>query len=191
MTLEDLLNRHIRVQELMHIRRQFKSKQYEKSIEKSIMVLDLKNLSMSPSLFGIQYCQKMFQIDEKFYPERLSNLFMINAPWYFTAIYALITPFIDPITASKIRILGSEYLDELRELIDDSEIPVEMGGSKTGIQWHWPYSEESGVSPEQIRLYLEEHVSKNSDKVFASEDSRDNTGKFLFLFIYLFVWLVG
>eukprot|EP00604_Paraphysomonas_vestita_P003525 CAMPEP_0174820060 /NCGR_PEP_ID=MMETSP1107-20130205/3624_1 /TAXON_ID=36770 /ORGANISM="Paraphysomonas vestita, Strain GFlagA" /LENGTH=254 /DNA_ID=CAMNT_0016034641 /DNA_START=59 /DNA_END=823 /DNA_ORIENTATION=- len=174
MTLDDLLNRHIRLQELMHIRREYKSKQLGKSIEKSVIILDLKHLSMSPSFFGIQYVQKMFQIDEKYYPERLAKLFIINTPWFFSAIYALITPFIDPITASKIRIIGSDYLDELREHIDDSEIPVEMGGSKSGITWQWPYPEESGISPEQIRLYQEEHQSNKSSKVFASDESRDN-----------------
>ena len=182
MTLDDLLNRHIRLQELMHIRRQYKSKQLGKSIEKSVLILDLKDLALTPNFFGIQYVQKMFQIDEKYYPERLAYLFMINAPWFFSTIYALITPFIDPITSSKIRIIGSDYLEELRQHIDDSEIPVEIGGSKVGISWQWPYSEESGVSPDQIRSYLEEHSYNKPSKVFASEESKDNIGIIFFSF---------
>lgn len=179
MTLDDLLNRHIRIQELMHVRRQFKAEQLGQPVEKSILVLDLKHLCMSPSFYGIQYVQKMFQLDEKYYPERLAHLYMINAPWFFSAIYSLITPFIDPITASKIRILGGNYLEELREHIDDSEIPVEMGGTREGISWQWPYSEESGVSPDQIRQYQAKYGSKES-KVFESEEeeSRDNIGWF-------------
>lgn len=175
MTLDDLLNCHIRAQELMHVRRVFKSQQLGVEIEKSILVLDLKGLPISPSFFGIQYVQKMFQIDEKYYPERLAHLFIINAPWFFSAIYALITPFIDTVTASKIRIIGSNYIEELRAIIDDDQIPVEMGGSKAGIVWSWPYSEETGISPNQIEQYLQRHHEKEFH-VHPSDESRDNIG---------------
>jgi hypothetical protein len=175
MTLDDLLNAHIRAQEMTNIRRHFKSQQLGTEIDKSIVVLNLKGLPMSPSFFGIQYVQKMFQIDEKYYPERLAHLFIINAPWYFSAIYALITPFIDAVTASKIRIIGSNYIEELRAIIDDDQIPVEMGGSKAGIVWHWPYSEETGISPTQIEQYVQRHHEKEFH-VHPSDESRDNIG---------------
>jgi hypothetical protein len=180
MTLDDLLNCHIRAQELMNVRRHFKSQQTPDGpvIEKSVLVLDLKGLPISPSYFGIQYVQKMFQIDEKYYPERLAHLFIINAPWYFSAIYALISPFIDTVTASKIRIIGSNYLDELLRHIDEEQIPVEMGGKKEGIIWHSPYSVETGISPEQIQQYLERHHERDF-KVRPSDESKDNLGKFI------------
>jgi hypothetical protein len=176
MSLDDLINCHIRAQELMNVRRHFKSQQLGIQIEKSVLVLDLKHLPISPSFFGIQYVQKMFQIDEKYYPERLAHLFIINAPWYFSAIYALITPFIDPVTSTKIRIIGSNYLEELRAHIDDDQIPVEMGGSKEGIVWFFPCSEETGISPNQIKEYLERHHEKDF-KVLPSDESKDNLGK--------------
>jgi hypothetical protein len=57
------------------------------------------------------------------------------------------------VTRQKIQILGSNFLDSLREVIDDSQIPVEYGGKWEGIRWCWPYPEESGCSPEQIGQY--------------------------------------
>lgn len=52
-------------------------------------------------------------------------------------------------TAEKFNILGTNYVDALREHIDDSEIPVEYGGMKE-YTWEWPYPEEYGGSPEHI-----------------------------------------
>jgi hypothetical protein len=62
-------------------------------------------------------------------------------------------PFIDPVTRQKIRILGSNYLEELRECVDDSQIPCEYGGTWNGIKWNWPYPDDSGCSPQQIKEY--------------------------------------
>lgn len=47
---------------------------------------------------------------------------------YFTAIYAMVTPFMDPVTRSKFRILGSDYFEELSAAIDESNIPTDYGG---------------------------------------------------------------
>jgi hypothetical protein len=89
----------------------------------------------------------------------LLSLSILTLPFrlrYFTAIWALLQPFIDPVTCQKIRILGSNYLEELREVIDESQIPVEYGGTYEAIRWYWPYPEESGCSPKQIVHYNQE-----------------------------------
>ena len=39
-------------------------------IEKVVIVFDLKDLGMSPDLFGINYCRDMFGVDGNYYPER-------------------------------------------------------------------------------------------------------------------------
>ena len=48
---------------------------------------------------------------------------------FFTALYSLVSAWIDPNTAAKIRVLGSNFLDTLREEIGDCDIPAEYGGS--------------------------------------------------------------
>ncbi len=69
---------------------------------------------------------------------------MINAPWFFTSIWSLIKSFLDPKTASKFVILGTDYLPELRKYIDDSQIPEELGGSRTNFAWTFPESRTEG-----------------------------------------------
>ena len=165
-TMDQMMEQHIRIQAIMGVRRDYISRKLNKPIEQVMIVCDYTDLSFSPDMFGIDYCKQLFTIDEKYYPERLYKTYLINAPWYFTALYALVSPWIDPKTATKIVVLGSDYLDTIREDIDDSEIPVELGGSKENFRWSWPFPKESGASPEQIREYLtRQHDAEEKERL--------------------------
>lgn len=54
---------------------------------------------------------------------------LILRPGFFSALYSLVSPWIDPVTASKIKVLGNDFLDALREDIDDCDIPTIYGGT--------------------------------------------------------------
>lgn len=138
LAVEDLVIRHIRQQEFMVTRLAAASLKYGRPIEKQVIVFNLANLSYSIDFNAMNTFKQTVVIDEAYYPERLQHFFMINAPWFFTAIWAMIKPFIDPVTAEKFIILGSDYLGTLREYIDDSQIPEDLGGSFKMI-WQWPY----------------------------------------------------
>ena len=138
MSDEDMHTLHIRQQELMMERLRECSLRHGKDLESYVVVADLDDmtLSLDPS------CLRMFlalaQIDAANYPERLKKMFFINAPLYFMTIWALIWPFLNPATVSKITILGTDVLPTLREHIEDSSIPAEYGGSMTETSWLWP-----------------------------------------------------
>jgi hypothetical protein len=153
-TMEQMMETHIRVHTITDARRDYISKKLNRPVEQAMIICDYTNLSLSPDMFGIEYCKQLFQMDEKYFPERLYKTYLINAPWYFTALYALVSPWIDPKTATKIVVLGYDYIDQLREDIDDSEIPEEFGGSHETFRWAWPFDESSGASPEQLRDYI-------------------------------------
>ena len=138
LTVEEMVIRHVRQQEIMVKRLEAASVKHDRPIEKQIIVFNLANLSYSVDFNAMNTFKQTVVIDEAYYPERLKHFFMINAPWFFTAIWAMLKPFIDPVTASKINIVGSDYLDTLREHIDDSQIPEDLGGSFKMI-WEWPY----------------------------------------------------
>lgn len=152
--MDQLMGKHIRTQAIMNARCHYISKKLNKPIEQVIIVCDYQGMPMTPDFFGIEYCQKLFAMDQNYYPERLFRTYLINAPWFFSALYSLVSSWIDPVTASKIRVLGSTYTEALREDLEDWDIPVEYGGSCETFRWGWPYSEESGVSPEQLREYI-------------------------------------
>ena len=72
----------------------------------------------------------------------------------FSALLSTMLSWIDPVTSEKMRILGTDFLETLREEIDEDNIPVEFGGGKEDFRWGWPYSDESGASPEQLKTHL-------------------------------------
>ena len=47
----------------------------------------------------------------------------------FTPLWAIIRPWLDPVTRDKFRVLGSNYQSELLEVIDAENLPVEYGGT--------------------------------------------------------------
>lgn len=74
-------------QELNEVRREFQGQRSGKFIDKTTIVFDLQGVSMAPDFFGIEYVRKMFEIDQKYYPERLSHMVFINAPCTLYTMY--------------------------------------------------------------------------------------------------------
>jgi hypothetical protein len=57
------------------------------------------------------------------YPDTLGTAFVVNEPWIFSACWAIIRGWIDPVTASKVKFIG---VDQLEEYIDRSSIPEDV-----------------------------------------------------------------
>jgi hypothetical protein len=95
--------------------------------------------------------RQLIATDLAYFPERLYRMIVINAPWYFPALYNMFKPFIDPRTREKIIILGVDFHAELAEYMDLSEIPSDFGGEDVNIVWgSSSFTDESGLSLAQI-----------------------------------------
>jgi hypothetical protein len=70
----------------------------------------------------------LFVLAQDVYPERLHRTYVINAPMIFPLFWKLIKPFLDPVVASKVVILSSDYKSTLLEAIDAEMLPQEYGG---------------------------------------------------------------
>jgi hypothetical protein len=149
---DELVARHIRIQQMMTCRLKYCSDKHDRRIEKMISVNNFSNLSYSPDLDSIKFAIAALTCDQDNFPERLQTVYAINCPWYATALYAMISPFMDDVTKTKIRILGTDYYETLLEEISADNIPVELGGNME-TTWAWPFSETSGCSPDQIEMY--------------------------------------
>jgi hypothetical protein len=119
-----------------------------------VNVLDMKGLSVSLDFQSISYMKQMLSMDQAHYPERLHKLIVINAPYFFSIVFAIFKPFIDARTLSKFEVLGSNYMTTLEKVVDKTVIPVEMGGDCKDVPWGGPFSEESGASHEQVVAYF-------------------------------------
>lgn len=93
-------------------------------------VLDCEGLSLGMITGHTrEYLKALTDLDKVYYPELLGKMLIINAPTVFSAIWAIVSPFLDPRTRDKITVCGSNYFDQLVELMGSSErVPVEYGG---------------------------------------------------------------
>lgn len=59
----------------------------------------------------------------------MGQLAIVNAPSTFTAIWAIMKPWLSKETADKVDILGSNYKDVLLKLVDADCLPSTLGGT--------------------------------------------------------------
>jgi hypothetical protein len=107
------------------------SKALGRPVTQQTIIMDMKGLSLRPDSRSTKIFRDTVDIDQNYYPERLCNLFIINAPWVFKGIWHVLKPWIDPTTREKFHIYGTDYRDALLEFIDSDQIPVEFGGTST------------------------------------------------------------
>lgn len=71
-------------------------------------------------------------------------IIVVFAPAVFAAIFSSVKAFLDPVTASKIRVFGTGKRDTdnmkslLRSMIDPQVLPVEFGGESFANQVDYP-----------------------------------------------------
>lgn len=97
-------------------------------VETSCTILDLKGISVSSAYSVIGYVREASQIGQDYYPERMGKFYCINAPFGFSTAFKIFKPFLDPVTVSKIHILGSSYPKELLKQIPPQNLPKKFGG---------------------------------------------------------------
>jgi hypothetical protein len=73
----------------------------------------------SKFLFGNtkKFVQITTNIAQNYYPEILGQMFIVNAPFSFKALWAIVKNFIDDKTVKKITIEGSKYSKKLLEIV--------------------------------------------------------------------------
>lgn len=107
------------------------SKKNGRNIETLYTIMDLQGLELEHKNF-LGHLQAACDIDEAHYPETLATIYLLNCPTIFPVLWGLIKLFLDPVTASKVRMLKSDYkqvlLDEVFGTV--AELPVLWGGEK-------------------------------------------------------------
>lgn len=97
-------------------------------------------------------------ITQKNYPETLGQMFIINAGYFFSAVWAIFKPFLDPVTVSKIQIFSGSAKKELLDLIDAKNLPQFLGGEASD-----DLKQNFGVWSEEWKRSLTNKTIKHSD----------------------------
>lgn len=97
-------------------------------LETCCTIMDFKGVGLMKANQVYGYVQRASAISQDYYPERLGKLYLINTPWGFSSVFAVIKRFLDPVTVAKIHVLGSGYQKELLGQVPAENLPTEFGG---------------------------------------------------------------
>lgn len=97
-------------------------------VETFCTILDLGGVSLSNFYHVKDYISAAASIGQDRYPETMGKFYIINASWAFSAIWAMIRPWLDEVTAAKIQIVGGGYKEMLLKQIPKENLPKEFGG---------------------------------------------------------------
>eukprot|EP01083_Nonionella_stella_P177133 621763_1 len=126
---EHIKNHIRRVEYLVRTVQPEDSKKYGHRVHQVTDIVDMWGGGLSQVTQKIyDFLQESIQIDEANYPDILSQLFVINAPWLFTTVWAVIKLFISERNQQKVQIFGEDYMEELLKVIDIDQLPTFIGG---------------------------------------------------------------
>jgi hypothetical protein len=96
----------------------------------SLTILDVEGIGFFDFAGeAVEFVKKATAVVQEHYPERGFMVFIINAPLWFTSVWAVVSTWVNPNTRDKIKILGKHYADELLKVIPKENLPTCYGGS--------------------------------------------------------------
>jgi hypothetical protein len=103
-------------------------------VRQTMTVVDLAGLSLARFNTARPVVTALTRLDQEYYPEFLGDLMLVNAPWVFTAVWAVVSPMLGARTQRKIQVFGdSGYTARLLEYIDAASLPAFLGGDDTDL----------------------------------------------------------
>lgn len=128
-TQEELIRCHIYWIEFLCQLARLRSQRTGKHIESFCMIFDIKGCNLKTRK-ALHIFKEYIGIDQRYYPERLGHMFVVNSPKIVTILWNIIKLWLDPVTQQKFIFAhksGSE--NELLEYIDSDQLPSEYGGT--------------------------------------------------------------
>jgi hypothetical protein len=99
---------------------------------RTVRLVDLSGLGskhLNPR--GLRVLRSVLSLVQDNYPEMISNVYYVNAPWIFSTLWAMVKPWINAATLEKIRILSGDPKEELLKKFDSKYLPKAFGGDCT------------------------------------------------------------
>eukprot|EP00923_Selenidium_pygospionis_P053226 GHVN01092217.1.p1 GENE.GHVN01092217.1~~GHVN01092217.1.p1 ORF type:complete len:660 (+),score=84.50 GHVN01092217.1:196-2175(+) len=142
---------------IYHVERAIASMGVEPEIQMQdsiILIVNYSNLASS-SQPSISATRTFLEIFSNHYPERLHKAFIVNAPWYFTTLWSVVSPLLPSRTKEKIEIIDPSnpyHIQKIHTQIDTSLLNVDLGGTGQYEYEHEPYWAKEAVN---FQLYFD------------------------------------
>ena len=96
--------------------------------EQIVLLFDLSNFSVN--CMDYEVVKLLISILKYNYPETLSEALIFNPPWIFNAFWIIVRPWLDPVTASKIRFVHDKIT--LQQYIEEDQLHSEISSKIFG-----------------------------------------------------------
>ncbi|KAI4465977.1 alpha-tocopherol transfer protein-related [Holotrichia oblita] len=130
------------------------AREVETQIAGLVVVLDMSGLALNHAkFFTPYYAKKTVQLVQETFPLRFKGFHIINEPFYFDAIMAVLKPFLKDKMKKRVYLHGSD-ITSLHAFIGPEVLPVEYGGTAGSFDnksWY-------------LDLLAEEEYFKNIDR---------------------------
>merc|ERR1712183_1129042 len=107
-----------------------------KRIDKQITIYDLKDANYGPLIMNSD-ARKIFakgaDTSDHYYPETVHQIWVVNAPFMFSAVWSFVKLVLNEKSANKIKVYGSKYQKDLHQIIDPDQLPDFLGGTQTSF----------------------------------------------------------
>lgn len=147
---DQIVNYHIWEHEVCATLCLNQSNKLKQTVETMTVVIDVKDMKVSQVSRDFLALTKLIaKVDQEQYPETMGKTFIINAPTVFPMVWKMVKPFIDPVTAAKIQVLGGPkaFKPVLQEFIGVDNLPADYDGAGVSLDsLPHPYAEYMGLS---------------------------------------------
>jgi hypothetical protein len=100
-------------------------------VELFCVLIDFDGFGMSNVDYTL--CKMMLAALQNYYPERLGRAYLLNPPFIFRAVWAVLKGFMHENTRQKFIFLGSDWKQELLNDVDATCLPIAYAGSSTYV----------------------------------------------------------
>ncbi len=116
-----------------------------KRVDRTMTIMNLKKVSII-KLFGGKvrgFLKLATSITQDYYPEIMGKMYIVNAGYFFSGIWAIVKPWLDPVVQKKIFIESGSGKKNLFKDIDEDMLHVSLGGKfdKPIQENHGPWKE--------------------------------------------------
>ncbi|TQW12126.1 Cellular retinaldehyde-binding protein [Cordyceps javanica] len=95
----------------------------------STYIMDVSGISVLQFWSLKSHIHTLAYLASAYYPETLGTIFIVGAPPFFSTVFGWIKGWLDPVTVSKIRIVGrDDVFSALEEVVEKGNIPKKYGG---------------------------------------------------------------
>ncbi|KAK9824539.1 hypothetical protein WJX72_011169 [[Myrmecia] bisecta] len=147
-TLEDYVFYHVRSMEyLVNVKYAEASKLAGHQVDTHCVVLDLAGLRMGQlTKDTIKMFKGLSTVYQDHYPELMTRMFLVNIPMIFSAVWRILSMFVDDRVKAKIRFLRKADLYVLHEFVERDVLPEGLGGRNPNQM----LSDKLGYVPESL-----------------------------------------